>query len=165
MTVKLTADEALGGATGPKEVAQKTTKGTVYYIEKPVNGDQLYAEVQTAEKSAVSNLKRNEKEVVVHDIRTAGRPFSLLTNGFELHKLEVPKDLEWDNADQVCHLVHHCCIGFGMRIGLSSHAELSAQGYNWGLTILQGSSCFCTFMHLRSALQNNSAAALMVHPI
>ena len=112
MTRTETADEACShvGFARPNtgNFSQKFTKGTLYYIEKPVNGEKLYTKLlpsEQAEKSTDSNLRRNKKEIVVYDIRTAGRPFSLLTNGFELHKFDVPKSIVWQNSDQVNMLV------------------------------------------------------------
>ena len=99
MTRTETADEACSHVSSARpnngKFSQKFTKGTLYYIEKPVNGEKLYTNLlpsEQAENSTDSNLRRDKKEIVVYDIRTAGKPFSLLTNGFEIAQVWRPKE-------------------------------------------------------------------------
>ena len=47
-----------------------------------------------------SNLEYELHDVTVTDVRSAPQPFSLQENGFKLEKLEVPKDVDWDNAEE-----------------------------------------------------------------
>lgn len=37
----------------------------------------------------------------MHDVRPLKDQFSLERNGFNLYKLEVPKDLDWQNKEEV----------------------------------------------------------------
>ena len=48
-----------------------------------------------------SNLEYELHDVTVTDVRSAPQPFSLQENGFKLEKLEVPKDVDWDNEEEV----------------------------------------------------------------
>ena len=48
-----------------------------------------------------SNLEYELHDVTVTDIRSVPQPFTLQENGFKLEKLEVPKDIDWANEEEV----------------------------------------------------------------
>ena len=48
-----------------------------------------------------SNLEYELHDVTVTDIRSASQPFTLQENGFKLERLEVPKDIDWRNEQEV----------------------------------------------------------------
>ena len=52
-----------------------------------------------------SNLEYREFDVTVTDLRSASQSFNLRDNGFQLEKLEVPKDVDWQNDEQASHAV------------------------------------------------------------
>ncbi len=39
--------------------------------------------------------------MTVTDLRTAPQPFTLRDNGFQLERFEVPKDIDWENEQEV----------------------------------------------------------------
>lgn len=82
---------------------QSKTVGAVKYVQKPKNGEELFTRVEGTGPNAVttSNAEHDEHRVDVHDIRTAGKDFSLQENGFELHKINVPSDIDWSDDAQV----------------------------------------------------------------
>lgn len=43
--------------------------------------------------------------MTVTDLRSSSQPFTLRDNGFQLEKLEVPKDVDWQNEKQASHAV------------------------------------------------------------
>ena len=52
-----------------------------------------------------SNLEYQESDVKVTDLRSATQPFNLRDNGFQLEKLEVPKDVDWQDEEQASSTV------------------------------------------------------------
>jgi hypothetical protein len=52
-----------------------------------------------------SNLEYQESDVTVTDLRSAPQPFNLRDNGFQLEKLEVPKDVDWQDEEQASSTV------------------------------------------------------------
>lgn len=48
-----------------------------------------------------SNLEYELHDVTVTDIRSTSQPFTLQENGFQLERLEVPKDIDWNNEEEV----------------------------------------------------------------
>ena len=43
--------------------------------------------------------------MTVTDLRSAPQPFNLRDNGFQLEKLEVPKDVDWQDEEQASSAV------------------------------------------------------------
>ena len=39
--------------------------------------------------------------MTVTDLRSAPQPFTLRDNGFQLERFEVPKDIDWENEQEV----------------------------------------------------------------
>ena len=52
-----------------------------------------------------SNLEVNEVEVDITDLRTVKEPFDIVQNGFQLERLNVPDDINWDVDTDVRVLV------------------------------------------------------------
>ena len=74
----------------------------VTYVTQPPPGQEYFASkrpVKNGEKT--SNLDLQTQEVLVHDLRTLDRPFSLDVQGFQLEQLQVPSDIDWSSADEV----------------------------------------------------------------
>ena len=51
-----------------------------------------------------SNLNPQQYDVTVRDLHSAPEPFTLQHNGFQLERLEVPSDVDWENEEQVRRL-------------------------------------------------------------
>lgn len=45
-----------------------------------------------------------QHDVTVTDLRSIPEPFTLQRNGFQLERLEVPADVDWENDEQVSRL-------------------------------------------------------------
>ena len=75
----------------------------VRYVKQAKDGEDLrvYAYELPEGVDRASNLEYELHDVTVTDVRSAPQPFSLQENGFKLEKLEVPKDVDWDNEEEV----------------------------------------------------------------
>ena len=75
----------------------------VRYVKQAKEGEDLrvYAYELPEGVDRASNLEYELHDVTVTDVRSAPQPFSLQENGFKLEKLEVPKDIDWDNGEEV----------------------------------------------------------------
>ena len=95
----LTHQKAMVGTKSADQRA-KSTRGLVSYVEK--SDEDLYTIIHETKQDGrtSSNLVNDVREMDVHDVRTAGREFSLRENGLEFHRLEVPKGIDWSNSDQ-----------------------------------------------------------------
>ena len=51
-----------------------------------------------------SNLNPQQYDVSITDLRSAHQAFTLQHNGFQLERLEVPSDVDWEDNDQVRRL-------------------------------------------------------------
>lgn len=80
-----------------QKIKPKKTVGSVLYVQKPTNGERLYTRVEDTQPNAAttSNMRNDERQLDILDIRTAGKDFCLRDNGFELHRLQVATDIDW----------------------------------------------------------------------
>ncbi|KAK9811501.1 hypothetical protein WJX72_004881 [[Myrmecia] bisecta] len=86
----------------PAQSAAQTT-GTVNYIRPPPEGEELFLYVYEKPENVqkLTNIEHVETDVQVTDLRSAAGPFSLEHNGFQLVKLSVPADINWDDQQEV----------------------------------------------------------------
>ena len=68
------------------------------------------------EGTKASNFERVEQTVPITDLRSVPQDFTLEYNGFQLHRLQVPDDINWDNEQEVLPsltpaLAPDACIG------------------------------------------------------
>ena len=80
---------------------RSTTTGTVSYLEPPANGEGPWVYTYKRDGKEQINFTRSETQVDVHDMREVQDSFTLRDKGIELHKLEVPSDLDWENEKEV----------------------------------------------------------------
>ena len=80
----------------------------VRYTKQPPAGEGLNVYVYELPEGVdkASNLEYDVRDVTVTDLHSATESFSLERNGFVLEKLEVPKDIDWDNKEEV--RMHPC---------------------------------------------------------
>ena len=57
-----------------------------------------------------NNLDPKQYDVTVADLRSAPEAFTLQRNGFQLERLEVPSDVDWDNEEQVRPRLPDTCV-------------------------------------------------------
>lgn len=73
------------------------------YVKAPRDGEELfvykYELPQGIDKP--SNLEIDEVDIDFTDLRTVEEPFDILRNGFQLERLEVPNDIDWDDDKDV----------------------------------------------------------------
>ena len=73
------------------------------YVKASRDGEELfvykYELPQGIDKP--SNLEIDEVDVDFTDLRTVEEPFDILRNGFQLERLEVPNDIDWDDDKDV----------------------------------------------------------------
>ena len=87
-------------AQRPHDSVQVQT--TVNYTRPPPQGEQLFQYLYPAPNGErKGNLEIDSRKVVVRDIRTAQRQFSLHSNGFQLEPLQVDADIDWSDDKQV----------------------------------------------------------------
>jgi hypothetical protein len=82
----------------------QSTIGTVWYTKPPTSEEGLHIYIykpQTGvdDKSSVSAPEPHD--VTVTDLRSVPKTFTLQRNGFQLEKLDVPKDIDWSNNEEV----------------------------------------------------------------
>ena len=53
------------------------------------------------EGKKASNFERVEQTVPITDLRRVPQDFTLEHNGFQLHRLQVPDDIHWENEQEV----------------------------------------------------------------
>ena len=89
----------------------------VRYVKQAKEGEDLrvYAYELPEGVDRASNLEYELHDVTVTDVRSAPQPFTLQENGFKLERLEVPKDVDWDNEEEVGNhsqgpAVHHLSL-------------------------------------------------------
>ena len=51
-----------------------------------------------------NNLNPQQHDVTVTDLRSVPEPFTLQRNGFQLERLRVPPDVNWEDEEQVTRL-------------------------------------------------------------
>lgn len=73
----------------------------VSYTVPPTHNDEIYHNLAAAEGETRSNYTSEEVEVFVTDMRQSQEAFQLHKNGFELHELVVPEDLDWSDQGEV----------------------------------------------------------------
>ena len=90
--------------TVPARTPQSTT-GSVHYVQQPPAGQELYAYVyiQPPEGKEVSNARKLDHKIKVEDLRSKAHELSLEKNGVELHKLDTPEGLNWQDEAEVWH--------------------------------------------------------------
>ena len=53
------------------------------------------------EGQPATNVERKEHTVSITDLRSVPQDFTLENNGFQLHRLQIPDDIDWDDEQQV----------------------------------------------------------------
>ena len=83
----------------------KSTTGSVHYVQQPLPGEELYAYVyvQPPEGKEPSNARRIDHKIQVEDLRSKARELTLEENGVELHKLDSPEGIDWQNDAEVLY--------------------------------------------------------------
>ncbi len=76
----------------------------VRYAKKPAPGKDLHVYLYELPEGVedANNLEYELHDVTVTDLHTSPQSFDLQGNGFQLEKLDVPKDVDWDNEEEVC---------------------------------------------------------------
>ncbi len=106
---------AVHATIAPSRPQQATAKkapsvnARVQYVQPPPKGEELFTYVYEKPESVhrTSNLEHVNTEVGFTDLRTIedqSGEFTLDKNGFQLEKLHVPSDIDWDNDDDVSSL-------------------------------------------------------------
>lgn len=99
--IRPVAASAVAAPVHPKQT-RGIAQGQVQYISQPKPGEELYAYIKEApEGKEPSNLEKVQRDVDVTDVRPRADSFTLAKNGFELHKLRVPSDIDWQNEAEV----------------------------------------------------------------
>lgn len=78
----------------------------VQYVKPAPNNEELFIYLYEKPEhiDRVTNLEHLEAEVPFTDLRTVENQsgdFTIQRNGFQLEKLHVPSDIDWDNDDDV----------------------------------------------------------------
>ena len=93
-----------------QSLAPKSTQGLVNYALRHENGEVFWSATTINEdnsRTRTSNVKREEVQVQVQDIRSAGKEFSLEKNGFVVRKISLPDGIDWqDEAKVLCFFLH-----------------------------------------------------------
>lgn len=103
---------AVHATIAPSRPQQATAKkapsvnARVQYVQPPPKGEELFTYVYEKPESVhrTSNLEHVNTEVGFTDLRTIedqSGEFTLGRNGFQLEKLHVPSDIDWDDDDDV----------------------------------------------------------------
>ena len=73
------------------------------YVKAPRNGEELFVYKYELPEGLdrPSNLEIDEVDVDFTDLRTVQEPFDILRNGFQLERMEVPNDVNWDDDTDV----------------------------------------------------------------
>ena len=106
---------AVHATIAPSRPQQATAKkapsvnARVQYVQPPPKGEELFTYVYEKPENVdrISNLEHVNTEVPFTDLRTIedqSGEFTLERNGFQLEKLRVPSDIDWDNDDHVSSL-------------------------------------------------------------
>ena len=76
------------------------------YIKQPASGELHSSYGQEPPEGAdKAKLEFDERNITVTDIRAAANTFTLERQGFVLKKLEVPKDVDWDNTEEASYVI------------------------------------------------------------
>lgn len=98
------ASEAANGHTqdGTSPAAQ-LVRAPLQYVKPPRTGEELfvYKYELPEDVDRASNLEIDEVEVDFTDLRTGESPFDIVQSGFQLERLQVPKDIDWDDDRDV----------------------------------------------------------------
>ena len=70
-------------------------------MELPADGEAPWVYTYKREGKEQVNFTRSETQVDVYNMRDQQDSFTLKDKGIELHKLEVPSDLDWENEKEV----------------------------------------------------------------
>jgi len=106
---------AVHATIAPSRPQQATAKkapsvnARVQYVQPPPKGEELFTYMyeKPEDVDRISNLEHVNTEVPFTDLRTIedqSGEFTLDRNGFQLEKLHVPSDIDWDNDDDVSSL-------------------------------------------------------------
>lgn len=73
-------------------------RAPLQYVRPTRDGEELFVYKYELPKGVTrpSNLEVDEVEVDFTDLRTVKEPFDIVRNGFQLERLEVPDDIDWD---------------------------------------------------------------------
>lgn len=73
------------------------------YVKPAPNNEELFTWLyeKPDDVDVWTNLEHSEAEVPVTDLHTVSEPFTLARNGFQLERLHVPADLNWDDDKEV----------------------------------------------------------------
>ena len=116
-----------------------TAQGQVQYIEQPKNGEELYAYItQAPEGQEPTNMTRVQREITVTDVRPQAERFTLAKNGFELHKLKIPSDIDWQNEAEVrltSSKTLQSCLGFKICVRHSHRSIVIPAEFEYGTEV------------------------------
>ena len=93
-------------ASAPFKGEQPTT-ARVQYVRPAPNNEELFTYLyeKPDNEDRWTNLEQSESEVPVTDLYSVTDKFTLERNGFQLEKLHVPDDIDWDDDDDVSNTV------------------------------------------------------------
>ena len=93
-------------ASAPFKGEQPTT-ARVQYVRPAPNSEDLFTYLyeKPDDEDRWTNLEQSESEVPVTDLYSVTDKFTLERNGFQLEKLHVPDDIDWDDDDDVSNTV------------------------------------------------------------
>lgn len=87
----------------------KAVTAPVRYVKPPPPGETLYQYVYNLPEGVdqPDNVHHLSTQVSITDLRQLPTNFSILQQGFQLVPFEVPLDIDWNSAEQVCPSVLH----------------------------------------------------------
>ena len=84
--------------------------GEVKYCERPEDGEDVWVKI-VPDQPRDTNIKSQEREIKVHNVRVLDKEPTLEKEGFVLRKLHAPPGIDWQNSEQVWLFVSckmHC---------------------------------------------------------
>lgn len=129
---------AVRATIAPSRPQQETAKkapsvnAKVQYVKPAPNGEDLFIYLYEKPENIdrVTNLEHVETEVPFTDLRTIesqSGEFTIEKNGFQLEKMHVPSDVDWDNDKDVSMLAQAACSVVQLSV---IHLVLSASACN-----------------------------------
>ena len=113
----LTAKAVIAPSKPQQATANKapSVNAKVQYVKPAPNGEELFIYLYEKPEGVgrVTNLEHIECEVPFTDLRTVedqSGEFTLQRNGFQLEKLHVPSDIDWQNEQDVSMDLGVCLV-------------------------------------------------------
>lgn len=83
--------------------AASLVRAPLQYVKPAQAGEELFVYKYELPEGVdrPTNLEINEVEIDINDLRRSDQPFNIVQNGFQLERLKVPDDIDWDDDADV----------------------------------------------------------------